>query len=153
MGVCDRKAHLWSILHLKPDGRFSLRRPPITGSLSLPTRAERWLSGRKQRFAKPSSWDNCDRGFESRSLRHFSHINNTLGIPKSASEILKVGSCLPLIDKKLTGFYQICTIFLWVIQKSQSPDTIIRAPANGLLITATQPAPDAGSSSIQELRL
>ena len=25
-----------------------------------------------QRFAKPSSWDNCDRGFESRSLRHFS---------------------------------------------------------------------------------
>ena len=51
--------------------KFSLLRLRITGSLSPSTRAERWLSGRKQRFAKPSSWDNCDRGFESRSLRHF----------------------------------------------------------------------------------
>ena len=123
-----------------------MRRPPITGSLSLPTRAERWLSGRKQRFAKPSSWDNCDRGFESRSLRHFLYSKNTLEIPNSALESFKVGSYLPLIDKKLTGFYQICTIFVWVLQMSRLPDTIIRAPGTGLLITAIQPAQDAGSS-------
>ena len=33
--------------------------------------AERWLSGRKHRFAKPTYGDNSYRGFKSRSLRHF----------------------------------------------------------------------------------
>jgi hypothetical protein len=33
---------------------------------------ERWLSGRKQRFAKPSYGQKLYRGFESPPLRHFS---------------------------------------------------------------------------------
>src|SRR3954452_17786785 len=38
---------------------------------------ERWLSGRKQRFAKPSYWQNRYRGFESPPLRQIQHWPRT----------------------------------------------------------------------------
>src|SRR5271165_3249968 len=62
-----------------PDGkvacfRFAARKSPKLWydpvvDPSIPNLAERWLSGRKQRFAKPSYWQNRYRGFESPPLR------------------------------------------------------------------------------------
>ena len=51
----------------------STRRKPVR-SAGLVWRAERWPSGLRQRFAKPSYGVNLYRGFESLPLRQFSEL-------------------------------------------------------------------------------